>query len=110
MESNIQDHYYKIDNNINELENTTNSIKKDLIDVKNIEIGKSESSLEIEDIIICIIAGFVGGAFSSSEKLENTFLSVFLKPYKKQSNNISKTFTKKYMIECTPKTRLPSLK
>lgn len=91
MESNIQDHYYKIDNNINELENTTNSIKKDLIDVKNIEIGKSESSLEIEDIIICIIAGFVGGAFSSSEKLENTLRNIH--------DNSSKTKKSKNFIE-----------
>lgn len=72
MEVSNQNYYNIIDNNIKEIEIMLNTTMNGIININHMKLEESESSLDIMDVSMIIMAGFIGGAFSSSGKLEET--------------------------------------
>lgn len=66
-------YYDSISARLNELDSVIDSTKKEVLNVGNIVSAKSESALDVQDVMMIFISGFIGGAFSSLEKIESTF-------------------------------------
>lgn len=62
-----------IDARINDLDKMLQSTKADIMNVDNLLPEASASSMDATDIMMIFLAGFIGGAFSSSQKIEDIF-------------------------------------
>lgn len=92
MKLSMKNYLDLVENNMCELENNLAKTKKYIFNINNIKVEKSQSSLTIEDILICIIAGFLGGALSSSKDIERIFANIH-----DNSSKNTKTFLEKLL-------------